>query len=62
MPVGRSEDRAMQGCNPGAESEAGAGGAWKHALPLSRFMMESEGDGMSNLRNEIGNLSAGGKI
>jgi putative addiction module component (TIGR02574 family) len=48
----------MQGCNPSAEPEAGAGGAWKHALPLSREIMESEGNGMSNLRNEIGNLSA----
>ncbi len=34
MPVGQPEDRAMQGCNLSAALEAGAGGAWKHALPL----------------------------
>jgi hypothetical protein len=29
---GQPEDRAMQGCNPSAELEAGAGGPWKHGL------------------------------
>ena len=35
LPVGRSEDRAMQGCNPSAAPEAGLVGAWKHVPPPS---------------------------
>src|ERR1700751_6000496 len=30
---GQPEDRVMQGCNPSAALEAGAGRAWQHALP-----------------------------
>jgi hypothetical protein len=36
MATGQPEDRAMQGCNPSAVLEAGAGWAWKHALPPFR--------------------------
>jgi putative addiction module component (TIGR02574 family) len=52
----------MQGCNPSAEPEAGAGRAWKHALPLCRRQWNQKARAMSNLRNEIGNLSAAEKF
>jgi hypothetical protein len=40
MLAGQPEDRAMQGCNPSAELEAGAGGPWKHGrhLPFLEIM------------------------
>ncbi len=62
MPVGRSEDRAMQGCNPSAAPEAGAGPAWKHALPLSLEIMKSEGDGDEQSAKRNRQSVGGGKI
>src|ERR1035438_10513487 len=62
MHSGQPEDRAMQGCNPRAALEAGPGGAWQHA---SRSLGDNEitrRAAMSNIRNEIGNLSAAEKF
>jgi putative addiction module component (TIGR02574 family) len=61
MQAGQPEDRAMQGCNPSAVLEAGAG-LGRLEFPTSLYCRRVEGSAMSNLPQDIGNLSAAEKF